>query len=131
MTKRLPMAPFILLPALQAPAAMPSAVRKQIESSRLVADTITVDESGQVADCTLDGATDLGTELVDYSFDPDAGKGHESRWEACIPGPRQLPPRRNWDASEAIAPDSLVAGSVTPIGERVGRLRLRTPLDAS
>ena len=97
--KRLLIALFILLPALQAPAAVPSAVRKQIESNRLVADTITVDESGQVADCTLDGATDLGTELVDYSFDPDAGKGHESRWEACIPGPRQLPPRRSWDAS--------------------------------
>lgn len=29
---------------------------------------------------------------VDYWFDPDAGKGHESRWEACIPGPRQRPP---------------------------------------
>ena len=86
MTKRLPMAPFILLPALQAPAAMPSAVRKQIEFSRLATGTITVDESGPVADYTLDGATDLGTELVDYSFDPDAGKGHESRWEAYSPG---------------------------------------------
>lgn len=288
--KRLLVALFILLPALQAAAAVPGAVRKQIESSRLVTGTITVDESGQVADYTLDGATDLGAELADfvgrsirswhfdppvdegrpvqlknrmsirlvakkgeisgsydvelrhasfepmqrlpgtsiasvpesmkppkypgaavrgdvqgtvylvlkvgrdgkvedvmaeqvnlrtagtpmqmeqmrkwltqpavtaardwtfippargedagrpfwsvrvpvnYSFDQDAGKRDENRWEAYIPGPRQLPPWRNWGASDDIAPDSLVAGSVTPIGERAGRLHLRTPLDAS
>lgn len=288
--KRLLVALFVLMPVLQAPAAVPRAVRKQIESSRLVTGTITVDENGQVADYTLDGTDNLGTWLADfvgrnvrswhfdrpkdegrpvqlknkmsirlvakkgeadgsydvelrhasfepmrrlagtsvvsvpgsmkpprypdaavkghvqgtvyllikvgrdgkvedvmaeqvnlrtagnpsqmeqmrkwlaqpavaaahdwafipptlgeeagrpfwavrvpvnYSFDRDAPGGHENRWEAYIPGPRQRPSWRDWDASQDIAPDSLIAGSVTTIGERAGRLRLRTPLDAS
>ena len=63
--KRRMLALCALLLTLPALAAIPAAVRQQIESSRLVTGTITVDEQGQVADYALDEASDLGPALAE------------------------------------------------------------------
>mgnify|MGYP001758466453 CR=1 FL=1 len=68
---------------------------------------------------------------VNYALGGDAGADRENRWQTYIPGPRQTVPWRDWDASQDIAPDSLLAGSVAPVGDVAGSLRLLTPLGAS
>ncbi len=71
--KRRMLALCALLLTLPALAAIPAAVRQQIESSRLVTGTITVDEQGQT--CSAKNPNPLGRIALRYTAKPSLPEG--------------------------------------------------------